>query len=101
MSRPHRHTNRRTLGFEHLEAKKSPTSLTGLSAPIDLGNDGVAAEVSALGATDSNSLQSGKSDQLLSYVAAIESVDVQRALPSQVEATAVDRWLATNLPPNT
>jgi|GEM_PF-6099539 len=100
MSRPDRHSNRRALGFENLEAKKSPTSLAGLTPPIDSGNDGVAAEVSALGATDSNSLESGKSDLLLSYVAAIESVDVERALPSQVEATAVDHWLATNLPPN-
>lgn len=102
MSRPDRHPNRRTLGFENLEAKKSPTSLVGLNAPID-STSGDIAEFSAMEVTSpsaiSDSVQSEKADLLLSYVAAMESVDTERALPTQADASAVDHWLATNAPP--
>lgn len=86
MSRTDRHLKRRALGFENLEGKTSPTNLLGFGAV-----DGV--EVAVV----SDSARSA--DRFRMYVSAMEDVSIERSLPSQSEADAVDQWISSHLPP--
>lgn len=82
---------RRALGFESLEAKKSPTSALPVGAiAVDV-SDHAQSVLAASFAPDTT-------QRLLEYVASLENVSVERCLPDQADVDAVDRIMVTASP---
>ena len=87
MNRSNSNQNRRLLGFEHLEAKTSPTA-----SFIDAAwHDGPAtAEVSAPNGQPA--------ERFLQYVTMLEDISIERSVPSEADTVAVDTMIANTSP---
>ena len=95
MSRSDRQ-KRRALGFEDLEGKTSPTSLIPIPAIGDTSDKAVI--VSSAG-TEESAQREEQAVRFLSFVSSLENVSIERGLPSQAEASAVDGWIVCHMPP--
>jgi len=85
MSLPDR--KNRPLGFESLEAKTSPTT-----------------SVVGIGWSDAPVAEQSKHDhltaeRLLQFVAMLEDISVERAMPMQAAADSADHYIADSNPP--
>ena len=88
MSSSDRNKQRRTLGFEHLEAKVSPTALFTGTVSVEVPR---AAEVAAQ--------HLPVSAGLLAYVAAmLDDIRIEREIPTQADANSADDMLAAETP---
>ena len=88
MSLSDRHKKKRALGFEDLEAKTSPASLVGVEW------------VEQPSAMEVSSAHSGqhRASKFLQFVSTLEDIRIERASPTEADASAVDHWLATVSP---
>ena len=87
MNRSNCNQNRRLLGFEYLEAKRSPTaSFIGVAwhdAP----------------ATAEVSVPNGQpAERFLHFVTMLEDISIERSVPSEAETVAVDAMIANTSP---
>ena len=82
------------LVFESLETRRSLTSASGALA------DSVAdtADAAALASFHGSAVQSVTVDAFLRYVASLDEVNIERALPSQADSDAVDQLIAATSP---
>ena len=93
MSRSDRQFNRRSLGFEDLESKTSPSTL-GFDVPAKPEQ-----KPAIYGLLESTS-SPRDSSLFQTYVQAFDEVNVERDLNTQDEVTVVDQWLMDNPSPS-
>lgn len=83
MSQPKK--QKRSLGFECLEAKSSLTSLIGW--------------VDTPPTAEFGPQESGDAGRFLQYVATLDEISIERDAPDATETLAVDQWLVHAAPP--